>query len=111
MTKVAVVLFTFENDPVGLQMHVFVTESFKGEPKETEEMKPDWFNYKDIPYDQMWADDKQWLPLVIEQQQNFVGYFHFAEDQTTILEQRLFNINDKRVLTEADLKHVYQSEQ
>ncbi|KAI9275370.1 NUDIX hydrolase domain-like protein [Sporodiniella umbellata] len=107
MTKMAVVLFTFENNPVGLEMHLFVTEAFEGEPKETEEMKPDWFDYKDIPFDRMWADDKQWFPLILEKQQPFVGYFHFSEDQASILKQRIVHMNDQRELTEDDLKHVY----
>lgn len=42
-------------------------------------MKPEWFDYENIPFDQMWADDKQWFPFIIEHQQNFIGYFHFAQ--------------------------------
>ncbi|EIE91445.1 hypothetical protein G6F46_008928 [Rhizopus delemar] len=106
MHQVAINLFTFENDPVGLQVHIYVVESFKGEPVETEEMKPEWFDYENIPFDQMWADDKQWFPFIIEHQQNFIGYFHFAQDQATILKQKIQMVDDKHVLTESDLKYV-----
>lgn len=39
-------------------MHVFCTSEFKGDPNESDEMKPQWFNVPSLPYDQMWADDR-----------------------------------------------------
>lgn len=45
--------------------HVFRCTSWKGEPVETEEMRPQWFPIDAIPYDQMWAGDNQWVPYVI----------------------------------------------
>lgn len=42
----------------------FCTE-WKGEPVETEEMAPKWFKLSDIPYKEMWPDDKYWLPEVL----------------------------------------------
>jgi 8-oxo-dGTP pyrophosphatase MutT (NUDIX family) len=51
--------FTFE-------VNVFVSDKWQGEPVETDEMSPKWFDVGDIPYDQMWVDDKYWLPQVIE---------------------------------------------
>ncbi|CAO3700438.1 unnamed protein product [Rhizopus microsporus] len=105
MKKVAINLFTFEDDPVALETHIFVVESFKGEPIETEEMRPQWFDYKDIPFDQMWADDKYWFPLLLELKK-FIGYFHFAQDQKTILKQQFSTVDDDHVLTEFDLKSI-----
>ena len=29
------------------------------------EMKPKWFLHRDVPYDDMWVDDKYWLPQVL----------------------------------------------
>ncbi len=46
-------------------VHVYRTETFVGEPVETEEMRPQWFPIDAIPYDQCWADDIVWLPLLI----------------------------------------------
>ncbi|RCH88297.1 Nudix (Nucleoside diphosphate linked moiety X)-type motif 1 [Rhizopus azygosporus] len=105
MKKVAINLFTFEHDPVALETHIFVVESFKGEPIETEEMRPEWFDYKDIPFDQMWTDDKYWFPFLLELKK-FIGYFHFAQDQKTILKQQLNTVDDGHVLTEFDLKSI-----
>ncbi len=48
------------------QVRLYIAKNWEGEPIETEEMKPKWFEIKDIPYNQMWEDDKFWLPLILE---------------------------------------------
>ena len=45
---------------------VYRTGSWKGEPVESEEMAPRWFKFEEIPYEEMWPDDKYWLPMVLE---------------------------------------------
>jgi mutator protein MutT len=66
--EVAVITFNeyFKNQPTIITMHVFISTKWNGEPVETEEMNPKWFDKNDIPFEQMWPDDKFWLPLVIE---------------------------------------------
>ena len=49
-----------------LETHIFRATQFVGEPKEGEEMRPQWFDVRDIPYKQMWSDDIYWLPLLLE---------------------------------------------
>lgn len=44
---------------------VFTATAWQGEPCETEEMEPKWFNVTDIPYDKMWPDDTLWIPHLI----------------------------------------------
>ena len=46
--------------------YVYLCKQWRGEPTESEEMSPQWFELSDIPYDKMWPDDKLWLPLVLE---------------------------------------------
>ena len=66
MTKVAELTFHFALKSEWDQLvHVFLSESWDGEPEESEEMSPKWFPISDIPYETMWPDDKFWLPLVI----------------------------------------------
>lgn len=48
-----------------IRAHVFTSQTWEGEPIETEEMAPQWFSISDIPYDEMWADDPYWLPHVL----------------------------------------------
>lgn len=39
---------------------IFLISDFRGEAKESEECRPAWFKFEEIPYDQMWDDDKYW---------------------------------------------------
>lgn len=48
-----------------MNVHVFVCTKWQGEPSESEEMNPRWFNMHHLPYENMWSDDKYWLPEVI----------------------------------------------
>lgn len=45
--------------------HIYTATEWDGTPSESEEMRPQWFPLADIPYDQMWPDDRQWLPLLL----------------------------------------------
>ncbi|RLN93902.1 hypothetical protein BBJ28_00014098 [Nothophytophthora sp. Chile5] len=80
-----VLLFSFESGKEVLEVHVFLTYDFVGEPSESEEMKPQWYDADDIPFDQMWADDSLWLPHVLDGK-SVSGHFHFAKDEDTLLE-------------------------
>jgi len=46
-------------------IHVFLAEKWTGEPRESEEMAPQWFKTDKIPYQDMWEDDKFWLESVL----------------------------------------------
>ncbi|OGY45932.1 MAG: hypothetical protein A3J62_04010 [Candidatus Buchananbacteria bacterium RIFCSPHIGHO2_02_FULL_38_8] len=42
--------------------YIYLAREFSGEPKESDECLPQWFKLDQIPYDQMWDDDKYWYP-------------------------------------------------
>ena len=44
---------------------VFFGERWSGEPRESEEMVPEWFDAGSLPLDQMWDDEAYWLPRVL----------------------------------------------
>lgn len=44
---------------------VFVARDYKGDPRDTGEGDLKWFKIKDIPLDEMWDDDRYWLPAVL----------------------------------------------
>lgn len=52
------------------------------------EIKPQWFNENEIPFDRMWNDDIHWLPLVLENK-FLKAYFLFKDDEVTIVSQRI----------------------
>ena len=83
--KVARHDFLQENgeNPWRMIVHVYLCDEWVGEPTETEEMAPEWFNEADIPYSNMWADDEFWLPQVLRGEKN-EGVFHFDETDTLL---------------------------
>ena len=60
-------------------MDVYIATKWQGEPQESEEMRPQWFKVKDIPYDDMFIDDEHWLPQVLDGQK-VRGFFKFDEN-------------------------------
>jgi 8-oxo-dGTP diphosphatase/2-hydroxy-dATP diphosphatase len=76
LKKMGILRFQFKGELEILEVHVFSCSNFVGEIKETEEMMPKWFKIEQIPFNQMWPDDKYWLPLLLEGK-NFRGKFYF----------------------------------
>lgn len=72
-------LFQF-SDGYGLYVHVFTACDILGDPMETEEAYPLWTPLNAIPYEEMWEDDKIWLPLMLKGMR-FRGRFLFCGDQ------------------------------
>ncbi|XP_062610008.1 oxidized purine nucleoside triphosphate hydrolase-like [Saccostrea cucullata] len=76
LTKIGIIDFEFVGDPQILEVHIFTSTEFEGEPTESPEMRPKWFNVEDIPFDTMWPDDILWFPLFLSGTK-FRGYFLF----------------------------------
>lgn len=55
-----------EGKPAHMLVHAYTCSEWSGEPTESEEMAPRWFNAAEIPYSQMWEDDPFWLPQVLQ---------------------------------------------
>lgn len=66
----------------GLAMHVavFCSHEYEGTATETEEAAPLWFPVDEIPFDEMWADDRHWLHRMLVTGENFLGRFTFDGD-------------------------------
>lgn len=66
LEHVGMIDFIFPASPqLRHDVHIFLVRTWWGEPIETEEMKPQWFQLSNIPYDAMWQDDIYWLPRVL----------------------------------------------
>lgn len=87
MRKRGKVIFNFE--PAGnpfdgnpqVELHIYSVTKFKGKPRETKEMYPQWFKHDQIPYAQMWPDDIYWLPLLLTEK-NFEATFDLKDSNT-----------------------------
>jgi mutator protein MutT len=65
-SRVAELDFFFSHHPDWNQkVHVYFSETWEGEPSESEEMKPQWFSLGDLPFNKMWPDDEFWFPEVL----------------------------------------------
>ena len=70
--------FEFTNG-YSLKCHVFTASSYEGVPTETVEAIPMWVDERDMPYSQMWADDRLWFPM-LQQGRYFSGRFLFEDE-------------------------------
>ena len=73
-------------DGYSLHCAVFLATGCEGEPRETDEAVPLWVPTHAIPFEEMWADDRHWLPLLLEGK-HFDGRFVF--DGETMLAREL----------------------
>ena len=75
--EAGVLAFQFA-DGYSLRCHVYTATSYEGVPTETKEAIPLWIDEREMPYGQMWADDRLWFPL-LQQGRKFSGRFLFDE--------------------------------
>ncbi len=73
--EIGVLHFNFV-DGLAIQCHVFRATAYEGTAIETDEAIPLWTPLDAIPLDEMWADDRLWIPHLVSRQ-HFRGYFEF----------------------------------
>jgi 8-oxo-dGTP diphosphatase len=66
-------------DGYSIHVHVYRATDFEGTPSETPEAIPIWVDEDRVPYEEMWEDDRIWLPLLIAGTP-FSGRFIFDSD-------------------------------
>lgn len=84
LEKMGTIRFEYQDTHAIFEGHIFRTYEWDGEPEETEEMLPQWYEIADIPYDQMWVNDPLWLPVFLEGKK-FTAEFIFNEKQEMIV--------------------------
>ncbi len=66
LTRVGELAFSIQDAPEHTHaITIFTAVNWQGEPRETDEMRPVWFTADTVPYDEMWAADRLWLPHVL----------------------------------------------
>ena len=52
-------------DGFSMQVDILTADAYEGTPCETDEAAPLWFPIDDIPYGELWATDRHWLPEIV----------------------------------------------
>jgi len=66
--EIGLAAFTWLGKPKwNLITRVYKITKWSGKPTETDVIRPKWFNFDKIPYDNMWKDNKHWIPFVLNE--------------------------------------------
>lgn len=84
LEKAGELAFFFGDTPF-MYGYVYRTSRYEGVPEETAEARPEWVAIDEIPYDRMWADDRHWVPLMLEGNR-VAGRFRFDADGDELLD-------------------------
>lgn len=68
--------------------YIYHATEYEGEISPNDEGELRWFNFEEIPYDEMWQDDIYWLPPMLVGH-SFKGTFWFNEEATELLRHNL----------------------
>ena len=78
--------FYFPHKPEFNQtVHTYLIEKIAGNPRDSEEMAFKWFPVPEIPYSEMWDDDKHWLPLVLMGQKLYASFVFKPENNENVV--------------------------
>ncbi|MEM4662808.1 MAG: 8-oxo-dGTP diphosphatase [Candidatus Diapherotrites archaeon] len=92
LSKIGKLNFFFESskEPVWI-VHVFLAKDFSGKEKPNEEGELKWFDTKELPFNEMWPDDKYWYPFIFSGKK-FEGNFYFTNGFGTLLSHNIREI-------------------
>ena len=83
LREVAEVVFRFPERPEwDLSVAVFLGENVTGEVRECDEIEPLWFPADALPFDEMWEDNRYWLPRVLAGEVLRAEFVYTADDKT-----------------------------
>jgi|SRR3989338_955044 len=69
-------------------VHIFAVDEFGGTEAGSDEAEPEWFFTGQLPYDDMWHDDRFWMPLLLKRKK-FKGRFYYDKDYGKLLEHNI----------------------
>jgi 8-oxo-dGTP diphosphatase len=84
LIPVAEIVFRFPVRPDwDMEVFVFTSSDWCGEPAESDEITPEWFEVADLPLARMWDDARFWLPRVLAGE-HIRATFTYADDCKTV---------------------------
>lgn len=91
ISKRAEIVWYLREEDKTVFCHVYFGERWEGEPAESEEMRPKWFQINEVPYDQMWKSDREWLAEVLKGKKIKAKYT-YAKDGGEVEERELRDV-------------------
>jgi 8-oxo-dGTP diphosphatase/2-hydroxy-dATP diphosphatase len=76
--KRGVLTFHYQDDP-DMEVHYFEIIKYGGKPSDSDEMEVKWIALNKIPYENMWPNDRYWLPMFLDKKY-FTGEFFFDKN-------------------------------
>jgi 8-oxo-dGTP diphosphatase len=61
------------------EVHVYTSTSWQGEPTDSDEITPQWFDKNKLPLNEMWSDAPHWLPSILNGEK-LNATFSFTKD-------------------------------
>lgn len=74
-----------------MRSQLFVVSQWDGEPCESEEVAPQFYTLEQIPFANMWADARHWLPPILAGS-TIQATFVFADDNEQIEDWKLIQL-------------------
>ncbi|MET4096493.1 NUDIX domain-containing protein [Arthrobacter sp. UYCu712] len=66
LAHAGVIEFIFPTRPeLNMSCRLFTTRRWEGEPAESPEITPEWFDAASLPLERMWQDAEHWLPKAL----------------------------------------------
>ncbi len=69
-----------------LTITIFLCENFQGQARMTPGVRPRWFDFTAIPYQDMFEDTKDWLERILTGEKLIIDIISKADDQTESLQ-------------------------
>lgn len=73
LKKRGYLVFRMEEMGKFMKVHVYEAWQLEGAEAESDEMRPQWYEESEIPFDNMWPDDPYWLPLLLNGNKMVIG--------------------------------------
>lgn len=83
LVKIGEVSYRNPDPSWGMYVHIYIVRNWSGEPIETEEMKPQWFDPNEVLELPAWSDFKYLFPKIISQEK-FKAEFVYTSDGNTV---------------------------
>lgn len=86
---------TSSNENKSVKIFTFTSNSWTGTPEESEEMSVEWFDRKQIPFEEMWENDRLWFNVVMSGKKSTIDLYTVDGNLSEIRVEFTEQLNEK----------------